>query len=488
LACGYVNTLRPPPTPRERWDLAFILPRVTSANGYGSSTLLISNPTTSIPGDEIEHRYFQHYHYYVASDLCGNIDTPFWTRFILQECHYQPAIRHEILAISALSKSLMSASNPDNEHLRFALVQQSKALKYLRHSLSGPLQNIRLALVAVLLIGCFESLHGNSETAALQICSGFHLFEEWQEASLNSYTKLASSIPTSIEDEIFPVLTRFRVQLKSFFVMNRIAEPKNKYSEVKISQEILQIPERFTSLINTLLFGVHVLVVTLQWLDDCTLYKSTSPLGFQPVLMDLKFEQEKIVKALELFRTAFLPIRDKFANPSDVNHLGTKHFLTYSQLLEVIMKTGIATEETIFDEFLEQFEEIIKLSTYMLRRDKILRPRSGTRIRYGMGLTFCLFFTATRCRNDRVRHNALVLLRDWACKDGIWDSSQVFKVADWIVKLEEEGRDENGFVPEEWRVRTHTLKWITSRGHISIECYQGRFDGVLTSRKTSLAL
>jgi hypothetical protein len=58
-------------------------------------------------------------------------------------------------------------------------------------------------------------------------------------------------------------------------------------------------------------------------------------------------------------------------------------------------------------------------------------------------------------------------------------------VAEWAGDLEETERDEEGFVPEDLRVRMHTLKWIVEDGFINVECMQGT-GGSLTPRRAAL--
>jgi hypothetical protein len=58
-------------------------------------------------------------------------------------------------------------------------------------------------------------------------------------------------------------------------------------------------------------------------------------------------------------------------------------------------------------------------------------------------------------------------------REGIWDSFVAGKMATWIMEMEEEGMDKEGFIPEEWRCwgETFSLDWVSQTA--SVRCWQG---------------
>jgi len=149
--------------------------------------------------------------------ICGYFETPFWTRFIPQLCHHEPVIRHEIVALSALYRSTTNeddtVKHKDN-YKNLAFLHQSKALNYLRKTLSGDSQTVRLALIASLLFGYFESMHGNWEMATQQLSSGRKLLKEWEAARRRGGVGvMKSNTPPVIDPEIAPALGRLEMHL-----------------------------------------------------------------------------------------------------------------------------------------------------------------------------------------------------------------------------------------------------------------------------------
>jgi hypothetical protein len=148
-----------------------------------------------------------------------------------------------------------------------------------------------------------------------------------------------------------------------------------------------------------------------------------------------------------------------------------------------MISTSISKEEIVFDDFTERFQQITFFSRRILQKHQEIRESGGLRAECGIGLTMTLFYTATRCRDFSVRREAIAILREWPCSDGIWDSLRVAKVAEWIVSIEEEGCGSARIIPEECRVRMNCLKITLQHDGITVECMQGSLDGVLEPRK-----
>ncbi|EWG54909.1 hypothetical protein FVEG_13003 [Fusarium verticillioides 7600] len=205
---------------------------------------LISHPSDSLCCDEVEARYFRIFHEKLAFDLSGYFEAPFWTRLIPQQCHHHPGIKHAIIALSALYKSALSSSshtvNLNDEHYSFALVQQRQAIVSLRNDLSGGQPQMRLALVASLLFSCFESFHGDWETATQQVYNGFNILKRLGEDEKRE----ATNSLTGIELDVGLTLRRLELQILSFLAMTPTSEHPNDLSPEEI---VLDLPDQFTA-------------------------------------------------------------------------------------------------------------------------------------------------------------------------------------------------------------------------------------------------
>jgi hypothetical protein len=162
-------------TPRMPHD---IVPRPAS--------LLRYKPIIAVQGSEDERRYYQLFCDQTAFELGGYFPTDFWNRIVLQESLSEPFIRHAVVTIGALTKTILDSklsssamvvppTTHDQRHHEFALKQYNKAIVKLRHSLAKGVPQLRRVLVACLLFVCFENFHGDYDAGGKHIQRGVSL-------------------------------------------------------------------------------------------------------------------------------------------------------------------------------------------------------------------------------------------------------------------------------------------------------------------------
>ena len=128
--------------------------------------------------------------------------------------------------------------------------------------------------------------------------------------------------------------------------------------------------------------------------------------------------------------------------------------------------------EVVFDILLPQFLEIVNRGRKVIYDEELaftewrkgpeekFVPNSQSRFTSGMGLVAPLFIVATKCRNRKLRREAIRLLLSRPRREGLWDSIFCAKVAELIMEIEEKDlnaydlRDHNDweYIPEEKRV------------------------------------
>ena len=166
-----------------------IQPRIPSVSIY--------NPSVSIHTSEDECRYFQTFIDRSAHELSGFFDPSFWTRLVLQESHVVPPIRHAVIAIGALNKSLDNAPGPhlkvnviqsiDKQHHEYAVRQYLKAIQALNNYISeSDSPQLRTALVACLLFVCFETFQGSYASSVQQTYGGLKILRSYYQGKPGS--------------------------------------------------------------------------------------------------------------------------------------------------------------------------------------------------------------------------------------------------------------------------------------------------------------
>ncbi|RDW57356.1 hypothetical protein BP5796_12806 [Coleophoma crateriformis] len=133
-------------------------------------------------GDNQEYGYFQRFSHESVALLTGVRASDFWTRVVLQASEADPNVRHAATAIGAL---ILTFSKRDDELGRerqeFAYSQYHKALVGLRKAVMADSCDMRTKLISCILFACFESYHGNNESAVSQIFAGIKMMDEYSK-------------------------------------------------------------------------------------------------------------------------------------------------------------------------------------------------------------------------------------------------------------------------------------------------------------------
>ncbi|SPN98919.1 uncharacterized protein DNG_01958 [Cephalotrichum gorgonifer] len=196
------------------------------------------------PGSDLALRgqeglYFQLFRTHTARELSGFFDSVFWTQTVLRECHYEDSIRHAVIALGALYKTLeqSSASPPGSptatpdpasspvHHWQVAVRQYSEAIKSVVALGPQNQRSHRVLLMATVLLACFDSFVGDHRQAIYQIQNGLRLMDrvraERQPAGLLS----GSPRPEPVEDELVQMFTRLAIQAKSYDMAFHFPQP-----------------------------------------------------------------------------------------------------------------------------------------------------------------------------------------------------------------------------------------------------------------------
>ncbi|TVY25045.1 hypothetical protein LHYA1_G006450 [Lachnellula hyalina] len=172
--------------PQQSRGLLQLRPRIPSVGQY--------TPSVSTHETEEESRYFQVFAEHMAHELPGffegTISSNFWTQLILQESHNVTSIRHAIIALGALRKSLDNAPRShlkvniiqdiDKKHHEQAVLQHLKAIQALNQYISSSNSpQLRNALITCLLFICFEQFQGSFSSAQQQVYGGLKMLQSY---------------------------------------------------------------------------------------------------------------------------------------------------------------------------------------------------------------------------------------------------------------------------------------------------------------------
>ena len=426
---------------------------------------------------------------------------------MLQESHSEASIRHAVVALGALYKTLEKASesppgSPDTsnrfetatKHYNFAFQQYGKAITRLRESLENQeTRSQRTTLISIVLFTCFQSFTGDHKAAIAQIQHGLGLLEEMRQ---DSRQPLIGMKDTIVEDELVQMFTRLAIQAKSYDMAFHFPHPyvirlspqrpdpasptspsspsdatssasfeaSNIPATFSTSQEARQALDSLCERImrfNELLSSYHpgpnnILPKSIQ----------SSGSGFK---MQIAQWSSAFAPLLEGRRRLGVTITER----AGIDVLKMIHLMT-----SVLFFMGFSTTEMDFDNFRPHFHEIVELAKEVVVDEELFlaqescgqqescRHSEAGRAKpqfpgltahqpghqedpyfvshikpsfaLDLGIVPPLFVVATKCRDRKLRREAIRLLLSSPRREGMWDSILCGRVGQWIMKVEEE--------------------------------------------------
>lgn len=456
--------------------------------------------------DEEEYRFFHLFRSDTIPLLAGSFNDTLWGSIITQASETEPFVLDCVIAIGALSMAAIllesyprtaSTKNRDkNRTYEYALRQYGKALKAMRIALSSRQQNLRQALIACLLVFCFESYIGNQVAAITHAQSGITLLHQWKSNTKASSTDIQSPNPHIIEDELVQAFTRLDLQ-----VIPLDSRPLKFHQTIKMDcfTALQKMPRVFKTLDEARIWCEQLLrwnyhfraesavVGKSQEIDMKGLpmawQGSMDPLMGTTMLHDPK---EVPVALLPEYRAhtskmtqwfdAFIPLFSSLQMEPGRDMIGGTVLLIQAKMSLICLASAFFTLETSYDYYLPEFSEIVALANSIaVKFSEKSAVGSNARLVYHFDSGFIppLFLVATKCRDRALRRKAIALLYSSPLREGVFDSICCGKMADWIVAVEEEGIEE-GDIPDHRRLRIRRSNISLPKRRVQLQVTQYR--------------
>ncbi|KAJ6790156.1 hypothetical protein PWT90_05616 [Aphanocladium album] len=455
----------------------------------GPTVPLLHRPSMALPLQPGENMYFELFRLHTASQLSGYFNSNFWTQRVLQECHNESAIRHSVVALGALYKTLeQSFETPSHiyaqhhadsvmAHWQVAIKQYSDACNAMLSVRGDTPSSHNTRLVAIILLACFDSFIGDHKQAIIQIQTGLGLLGQSRAHRSNILSALDND-----PDELVTLFGRLAIQAKSYdlafhfpapYVVklgSTTQRPDSPASEGD-SPSSIGSPIRegvFESLAEARLASDKLCMALLMFIEQLHAAKMDAsyvlPAAWKKYGMGLK-------DRLTAWADAFEPILASRLDPGmpPIERAGIAALKMFQVNTTIIFLMLFCDNELQFDAFLPHFKMIVDLGWEVVGADESRHATESHRFtpphhlqyahgtkgafragKYGtgrlkpsfsadLGIVPPLFVVATKCRDPWLRRQAIQLLKSSARREGMWDSELTSNIATWVMQLEEQG-------------------------------------------------
>ncbi|UNI18989.1 hypothetical protein JDV02_005214 [Purpureocillium takamizusanense] len=474
------------------------------------SSLTVYQPSQGLHFVNTDALYFELFRVQTAAELSGYFNSNFWTQHVLQECHSENAIRHAVVALGALYKTLEQSSQPSPSaesavaHWQVAVKQYSESCNAMLLLAGENARSYRTRLMASVLLACFDSFIGDHKQAIVQIQTGLNLLEQLRNHTRNQSPKPNDNIE---EEDLVVIFTRMAIQAKSYDMAFHFPQPyvirltphspstsvspESWATSSPGSSPVPSLPARFESVLEAKLASDRICEKLIRFIERLHIAKPSPsrvlPASWKQYGLQFRGQLDAWSEAFEpILRSRHDPGLDQLER-SAISAL--KMFQINTNILFMMM---FCDTEVHFDGFTPHFKAIVDLGWEVVDADEKraavqrcsnpglchchhnqtkgdfrLGKLSSRHIKPSfsadMGIVPPLFVVATKCREPRVRRQAILLLRSSARREGMWDSELAANIGQWVMEVEEfdemmpPGTMPTRPIPEEKRVMVKTV-------------------------------
>lgn len=185
---GYASPERSPKSNSAKCDSLTILDHCNNSSNLcyrdliHTNVTLFNNLNLSGLASEEEQRCFNFFRSRTSVQMSGFFSSEIWDRLILQATHYEPAIRHAVLALGSLHERFVNEDQAlqkqawSRDEGGFALEHYNLAIQNLMNPANSGRLNIDVCLIACMLFCSFEVR--DSLTTSSVVASNASIFSQ----------------------------------------------------------------------------------------------------------------------------------------------------------------------------------------------------------------------------------------------------------------------------------------------------------------------
>ena len=386
-----------------------------------------------VPGTWEERQYVQFFCTQTAHALSGFFPSDFWTKFLPQLSHRNPAVRHAVIAVGALHQRqlqgrLLSANADPREDDEFALQQYNKAIRKFLQQVESPteVENESMLIQCVLFI-CLEMLRGNTKQAMDHVEGGLRMLSRQLQDN-----KIASQ--SVFGRDLSQFFYRQNIQL-SYFGRQLVpftATVSNDFAilasnEDLVFENINQARDCLTNVITRVLCLIRSVQSHIWTIPQ------------KPLCQWQLQHQLDLLGELDTWFKAFQTLRKKPANTIRVlDSRAPLSILCQYYAAVTWLSTCTSLDEMNFDHFYPYFEAIVSAGEKLVELCAKDASNSTTeQFVLDAEVIPVLYWAVMRCRHPNLRRRGMHALTKYLAREGMWDKRQHLAIARRFMELEE---------------------------------------------------
>lgn len=390
------------------------------------------------PRAEGERRAFHFFTGFAAPLFAGVVDARFWNELVPQLAQTYDFVWDSVVSLSSLLEHavqtpLLTGSDsphpfevPNRQH-QHALRLYNRAISSLRQLAARDQIDNSIIALSYILFSSVEFQQWNVKT-------GIELLRRCCRISIENITTDDPGTDSTTRLSIHQVVTPF-VSRKAFLTATLGCALPLQWPTTDETADILNAALSRSPALADARSQFYRLVgasYELIRLAEFMFHIEAS----HPVKMTFLSDRKSLLDRLLQWKTSTTLVGNS-ADDAEIAWIWS-YLLMYWAVCYTCLATCLSTRQTLFDEHMDRFTEIIQhAQTYLGHSAESTRIQSLAGV--GPGALPPLYFCATKCRDPRLRREAQRLMRLAPLQGTDWAFVEPDRVVAWIISLEEGG-------------------------------------------------
>lgn len=394
----------------------------------------------TLPGDEAENPHFHFFRSVTISSLACFFDYGFWSYEILQLSHHHPALFHAIAAFGSTHHGYLTDTtsyaiprNCTDLDMQFSLKQFNKSISAVSKLLSRGENSFleqQVILTTCILFSCLSALQGKQLQAFILINNGLKMLHQWKLNSRGSHNA-GNNVAM---DMLLLMFVRLDTQIRPYLAGQEATLQWTEASFVPLATDVpyQTLLEAYVDLELIFNRGMRI------FLNEEYCLPVLSPHALE--------EKEAIIHQLQIWDrelSALLSTKGLPATESDENALNLLHLRR--GFATAILAWDTTQGERAHDNLTPIYRKLLNLTVRVLRQQHnpvdVFHPLEERHPNFNLAAmtTEPLYWIGIRCRQPRLRRQALRLLQLYPRREGICESMAGANVVEKVIEIEENG-------------------------------------------------
>ncbi len=388
--------------------------------------------------------------YLESSKLSGPFETTFWTQYVPQISHCDPAVHHAVIALSTFHRGREDNVQPPNaqtahsDYRKFALEHYGMAMQAVQSRASRDDEDsLRGVLISCLLFTILECLMGNYESGALiHLRNGLDILGNLRSASASKGAGCAHSASDSAKVEEHLVHLFAELELKAAFLLRSRRDEIFGHSR----RQRLCIPLESRTDLYSLSEASHELEDTISATYDFNRWSIPIRQAITPSGNKELRQRYAVVNArVEQYSAAFQRFLSRTQSDFTRDELhGAVELKIKEKFARLMLDTTLLQPDNL-DQLTHQHESLLKMIGSLIETSTAKATGSASSEEQekravgsiGAGIGIPLLFIIQRCACKALRSKAVELLPRFPRREGFWDSAIVSEIARQLQSFHE---------------------------------------------------